>query len=436
MKVITLIAGLVFWQFVLASTSLAQMAPLEFESWIQWQEQRSIERMLKNISPEDAAPGVVIASPERVSPPYYFHWVRDSAVTIDLVVDLYQESDGDRRLDLERRLLEFARFSHALQLKTAKGGLGEPKYYIDGTPYDGEWCRPQNDGPAMRAIAMAKFAQVLLDQNRGELVKQLFYDGAYPTLSLIKKDLEYTASKWAEKNCDLWEEVRGHHFYTRMVQRRALIEGAKLAQRLGDAGAAAWYLEQAELITQSLPLFWRSERGYLVASLEPVGFPKPSGLDAGTILAFLHGDPGDGTVSALDQRAQATLTHLTEAFREIYPINRRPEFTGVGIGRYPEDIYGGHHNNHGNPWVLLTAGFAQFNYQAAREAKASGEEGVMEIYRKRGDIFLKRIQAHSNPDGSLSEQFDRHHGFMTSAKDLTWSHVEFIRAARARRGLR
>ena len=33
----------------------------------------------------------------------------------------------------------------------------QPKFTIDDQePYTGGWCRPQTDGPALRAMAMAK----------------------------------------------------------------------------------------------------------------------------------------------------------------------------------------------------------------------------------------------------------------------------------------
>lgn len=31
---------------------------------------------------------------------------------------------------------------------------GEPKFYVDGTTFDGGWLRPQNDGPCLRSIAL------------------------------------------------------------------------------------------------------------------------------------------------------------------------------------------------------------------------------------------------------------------------------------------
>ncbi len=38
----------------------------------------------------------------------------------------------------------------------------EPKFEIpSGVPYTGGWCRPQNDGPGLRAMALAQYASIL-----------------------------------------------------------------------------------------------------------------------------------------------------------------------------------------------------------------------------------------------------------------------------------
>jgi GH15 family glucan-1,4-alpha-glucosidase len=45
-----------------------------------------------------------------------------------------------------------------------------------------------------------------------------------------------------------------------------------------------------------------------------------------------------------------------------------------------------------------------------------------------GDLYLMRVIYHANPDGSLSEQFNRENGYMQGAPNLTWSHASFITA--------
>jgi len=58
----------------------------------------------------------------------------------------------------------------------------------------------------------------------------------------IKTDLEYVAHNWQENSFDLWEESNGDNFFTKMVQRKALINGAAFATQMNDTGAAAFYL--------------------------------------------------------------------------------------------------------------------------------------------------------------------------------------------------
>ena len=42
-------------------------------------------------------------------------------------------------------------------LSVSSWRYSQPKFTIDDQePYTGGWCRPQTDGPALRAMAMAK----------------------------------------------------------------------------------------------------------------------------------------------------------------------------------------------------------------------------------------------------------------------------------------
>ena len=77
-----------------------------------------------------------------------------------------------------------------------------------------------------------------------------------PPESVIKADLEYVCKHWQEPCFDYWEEVEATHFATRMAQRRALLDGARLAERLGDPGAASHYRDVAAQITSRLHAHW------------------------------------------------------------------------------------------------------------------------------------------------------------------------------------
>ena len=67
---------------------------------------------------------------------------------------------------------------------------------------------------------------------RLQIIIKKLYDGKEPSSSVIKADLDFVSNHWQDPCFDLWEEVNGTHFYTRMQQRTALREGAALAKAL------------------------------------------------------------------------------------------------------------------------------------------------------------------------------------------------------------
>ena len=146
----------------------------------------SRERMLRNISPQGAARGAVIASPSTTDPNYFYHWIRDAALTMDVVVDLWErETDPVRAAALFRQIWDYLSFSRQNQLAATLTGLGEPKFEADGRPFNDDWGRPQNDGPALRAITAIRVAHHLLAQGRRDLVTGALYRAELPALTLI-----------------------------------------------------------------------------------------------------------------------------------------------------------------------------------------------------------------------------------------------------------
>ena len=340
------------------------------DGWIQKESHIAREKLLQNISPSDAVRGVVIASPSKENPNYYYHWVRDAALVMDVVTTLYEKaSNPTERLKYFNLLMDYVSFSRSNQETKTLTGLGEPKFNVDGSAFNDPWGRPQDDGPALRAIALIHFANLLLTQGQiVDFVKRKLYDGQFPTSSIIKADLEYVSHNWQNTSFDVWEEVKGHHFYTRMVQRKALLQGANLADRLGDRSAAEWYRTQAYLLQNQIKNHWNPQKEILVATLDRDGGLdyKTSGLDVTSILAILHGKTEDGFLPATDGRVLATAFSLQESFRKIYPINQRENVPGVAIGRYPEDRYDGTPPlNGGHPWVLTTLAFAELYFRVA-----------------------------------------------------------------------
>jgi glucoamylase len=392
-----------------------------YNLWLNRQPARALRAIEDHFSPEDGLPGVVIASPERGPPDYYYHWVRDGALVMQTVLALGGEKG-------RHMLHDYASLAKIHQLEMA-----QPKFHVDGKPFTGEWCRPQNDGPALRAITLIQFADRLLadgsmaDQAyvRGEL-----YQNSWPNSSPIKVDLEFVAHHWRESTCDLWEETVADHFYTRMVQRRALVDGARLAEELGDPGAAAFYRDQAEELQSEILKHWDSSNRLFRTHLNfQRGEEKPDGIDSAVILGLLHGHTDDGFLIFTDPRVIDTVERLATHFEKLYPINQKPGLPGFGWGRYTSDTFNGERGGYGNPWFLVTAAAAQIHLLAAEEwLKRPGHLKAALHYFSLGDAFLKRIHYHAGEEDVLDEQFDRHTGFMTSAPDLTWSYKELADA--------
>ena len=52
---------------------------------------------------------------------------------------------------------------------------GEPLFMCDANPYNGGWCRPQNDGPATRSQAIIFYANWLLLNRQSDYVEKYLY---------------------------------------------------------------------------------------------------------------------------------------------------------------------------------------------------------------------------------------------------------------------
>jgi glucoamylase len=265
--------------------------------------------------------------------------------------------------------------------------------------------------------------------------------------------------------------VKGFHFYTRMVQRRAMIEGALFADEMGDTGAADFYRQQAQAIAQELVNHWDSGRQIVVATLSPQNSPgchaKASGLDVAVVLGALHGCAGDGFFCPGSDQILATAESLRRSFLSIYPINRiaqdsAGESVGSAIGRYPEDCYDGvSTSGTAGAWFLAVHAYAELYYRAAHDWQSAGSvtltsgklavlarelpgvafqpgetvssqdprfAQILAAMQNAGDEELRRSKLHADAQGSMSEQMNASTGYMQSARDLSWSYSSFLTA--------
>src|SRR5690606_23510828 len=145
-----------------------------------------------------------------------------------------------------------------------------------------------------------------------------------------------------------------------MVQRRALIEGADLAEKLGDSGAATWYRSQANAIAARLPSFWN---GAFIN--EHQGISYRSGTDCATLLGAIHGNgaKGYGLYEPVSDEILLSLEKLVSVMKPLYAINQNTA-VGTAIGRYPEDVYDGVGTSKAHPWFICTATIADVLFHA------------------------------------------------------------------------
>lgn len=398
--------------------------------------------------------GAVIASPSTAHPDYLYSWVRDAALTIKVVIS---QPTLDRTLVTNYANAEY---THQQNAARSAAGQGEPKFNVDGSLFTGAWGRPQNDGAALRASALMAFAKRI--GLNDSFTTGTLYKRELGSPSLIKTDLEYVAHHWQDSSFDLWEEVEGAHFFTLIVQWRSMVDGAKFASAINDAGAASYYDQQAAEMLVKLQSFWDADKGY-VQAYQGVG--NRDGIDCSVLLGSLKGwDTTDynAAVNATlfgpaSDKVLATHKKYVDAFRSMYAINGGAAApAAVATGRYPSDVYDGDGTSQANPWYICTLAAAEvlntalsivrargsleitstslaFYRQFASSATTGSFSSTSDQYitlttaiKRMADGFVQIVNQHAWHNGSLNEQFNRNTGFNQGARDLTWSYAAFV----------
>lgn len=416
--------------------------------------------------------GAVLASPSQSNPDYYYHWQRDAAISMNVYLN---DADGNPQ---ENVLKSYVQWVLNAQSQDDPNGIdveGEPKFYLNGKPYDKPWGRPQNDGSALRALTLISFAfQQLAAGNRDYVTSTLYHPQA--GTHGIKQDLEYVAHHWEEESFDPWEEANGDHFFTRMVQRKALIAGAQLASVLNDTGASSYYKLQSTGLSRALQSHWNASANTIMESLwRPYSGPaKLDMMDSAVILGVLYGNTNDNFYSYSDEKVLASATRLINYFTGSFKINSADSsrgLPGILIGRYPGDVFDGNTKTGGNPWNLCTNAFGELYYRVAKELLVHGRVQIsslnqpffvhamrftkftsgslkvgtvltradavfmqlMDALAQNGDDYLNRVKYHvQGDDYHMNEELNKDSGYQQGAHDLTWSYGTAISAMNAR----
>ncbi|KAJ5444026.1 Glycoside hydrolasefamily 13 [Penicillium daleae] len=427
--------------------------------FIQSESTASLQGVLNNIGANGtgatgASAGIVVASPSKSNPDYFYTWTRDAALTVTMLVDRFIAGDSSLESVIQQYITAQAKLqtvSNPSGSLSDGSGLAEPKFNVDETAFTGAWGRPQRDGPALRATALIAYGNQLLSKGKESVVKSNIWP-------IVSNDLNYVAQYWNQTGFDLWEEVQGSSFFTVAAQHRALVEGSTFAKALGETCDGCD--SQAPQILCFLQDFWNG-----MAVISNLANNGRSGLDANSLISSIHTfDPSaacdDTTFQPCSARALSNHKLVVDSFRSIYTINSdKKAGTAAAVGRYPEDTYQG-----GNPWYLATLAAAEQLYNALYQWKTQGSlsitqtslpffqdlvssaatgnyssssstyTSVTSAVKEYADGFVSIVQQYTPSNGSLAEQFTRDNGTPTSARDLTWSYAAFLTAASRRDG--
>jgi len=348
----------------------------------------------------------------------------------------------------------YVNFVKSMQTKNDPNNLDirvDVKYEIpSGDVFSGGWCRPQNDGPGLRALSLIKYADILAANGHSDMVDNTLWTGDNNKLhgGLIPFDLDYISDHYSDNSCDLWEEIRSDSlFWNLYTTRKALLVGSAFATKQGDSGRASKWTDAAKQIQSRLDSHWNGNFLFEDQNRQIDG----SVVHAFNV-AFLE-TLDDTYLSVDDERVAHTVKAYNQAFCDEYEINVKDDAAnqpGILYGRYPGDHYAG-----GNPWIVTTATLAQLFYNISHKVlhnKAMDASrltawvsvlpdlnGLTDfnqialIFRNAGDSVLQRIYYHSKgANFHLAEQLDKVTGFMCSAKDLTWNYANVLSALKTR----
>ena len=345
-------------------------------------ENKIVSKILDNLY-FASKPGITIASPS-TNPPYQYHWIRDAALSIRVFIDLYQKTKDNKYFI---HILDYIEAESKIQKLKTLSGLGEPKIKIDVLPYNGPWGRPQNDGPALRCINLIKIRNIIKNKYSEICLKMID--------PMIKKDVKYILQKYNQICFDLWEEIEGWHFYTRMVQLKCLKDYIKMeVQLLKIDDIRKIYDDLLNNLKHHI-----SEKGIISS------FDKQGNIikfdDASILLAYSHISFDKEIITHISlKHANKNSINLINFFQQKY--NSKSFYM---IGRYFKDKY-----FNGHTWIICSLGLVQFWKH-------------LKINKDKTDMIINKILS-INTNLDLSEQYDIDNNCQLSATKLTWNYSE------------
>ena len=391
-----------------------------------------LQNIFNNISNVDTENGIIVASTSKEDPDYYYHWTRDAALTILLLIRLLDNKEYNSYYNILRSYIQsYINNEISITKKISFEDYGEPKFYVNREKYDKNWGRPQNDGPAIRSYALVEYAFHLISKNETELLKPIFN---YGQNGLIDKDLEFLLNYSVNKTSfDLWEEINGYHYFTTFFQLKALENIEKLIIYFNNKDNRINKIAISKLEYSSiLNKFYDKENKIIKSSFNVVNehCNVREYLDSSVFLAQIYCKENPICIYTIN-----TLIKFVKKNIKKYDTDK---YNFIPIGRYYEDDY-----YKGNPWFLTTICVAQYikncikyldNIDISFNSKLielldllkcynfNDIETSIDHYCHEIDNFVINFYYNNK---QLPEQFDINNNPI-SASHLTWSYASFL----------
>ena len=341
-------------------------------------------------------PGYIIASPSN-DPPYKFHWIRDSAIVMKSLIDVYLKNKTTQNL---MYIINYIESEYKIQNLDTISGLGEPKIRLNGTPFSEAWGRPQNDGPALRGINMIKIYN-FLKKNYKSICENI-------VIKIIEKDINYILENYRNTSFDLWEEINGWHFYTRVVQFKFFKEFLRLNEKFNLIEDN----KQIELITNIYNDLKNNLQHHKSNNLIVSSFDQDGNIirweDASILLGLCHVDYDEDIINIFGIESFINVSeNLISIFKKKYKDSKNL------VGRYAGDKY-----YDGQAWFICSLAICQLYFYLFN----IDDTKYYDKFIKSNQIFEYIISIDSRL--LLAEQFNPDTNEQMSAKELTWNYTE------------
>jgi len=394
---------------------------------------------------------------ETVRPLYAFHYIRDAAMVYNAWIKQFV-AGSDKTL---RPVLDDCVSASIISQHVASpsgniftGGLSEPKMYLNLTPVLEDIPRPEDDGPAMRAIFMLDYAYWLLDHGGNALVTEVLW----PSIHI---DLLWITMVWNRTSYELDELSNTNSYWTSSVQYHALRDGSRLAQKIGLTWDVPKFEATARSVLDFMQTFWDGNDGYLRASTDLSRTVDIASLFATVYNFDIEAGCDAETFQPCSDKALSTIKVSVERFKTLYEVTRNyPPNKGSALGLFFEEtVFDG-----GQPWFISSFACAQALYYALSTWNHLGELDITSIslpffqifnadikvgrytrlsweyYSLRrsiqdyADSFVELAAKYTPESGVFTDMFNKTDGSPVGAPGYSWGYASALMTFEARRG--